>query len=101
VQVIAASSESGVPPDRLDWVVPTALVIGSEAHGVSLPLREEAKSARIATREVESLNAAVAAAVLLYEASRQRAGSDLTVGAKPVAHGATRAARGGRGKGRR
>lgn len=99
VQIIAASSESGVPPDRLDWRVPTALVIGSEAHGVSLPLRQEAKSVRIPTREVESLNAAVAAAVLLYEASRQRAGADLTVGAKPVASVA-RAARDGRGKGR-
>jgi TrmH family RNA methyltransferase len=101
VQVIAASSESGSPPDRLDWRAPTALVIGSEAHGVSLPLREEAKSVRIPTSEVESLNAAVAAAVLLYEASRQRAGSDLTVGAKSVAGGVTRAARDGRGKGRR
>jgi tRNA G18 (ribose-2'-O)-methylase SpoU len=50
-------------------------VIGSEARGVSIPLQQDAKAVRIRTRGVESLNASIAAAVLLYEASRQRAES--------------------------
>ena len=50
-----------------------ALVIGSEAHGVSEPLRSGAIGLTIPTVGVESLNAAVAAGILLYEARRQRA----------------------------
>jgi tRNA G18 (ribose-2'-O)-methylase SpoU len=50
-----------------------ALVIGSEGAGVSAAFREIARPLAIRTRQVESLNAAVAAAILLYEASRQRA----------------------------
>jgi TrmH family RNA methyltransferase len=73
MQVVAASSEHGEAPDGVDWTIPTALVIGSEAHGVSEALQRDAKAVRIPTRGVESLNAAIAAAVLLYEASRQRA----------------------------
>jgi TrmH family RNA methyltransferase len=73
IQVVAASSGQGDAPDRVDWTAPTALVIGSEAHGVSDELQRDAKAVRISTQGVESLNASIAAAVLLYEASRQRA----------------------------
>ena len=57
----------------LDLSVPCALVIGSEGHGISETLRRACLGARIPTRGVESLNAAVAAGVILYEACRQRA----------------------------
>lgn len=63
-------------PTRLSGVDLTrqcAFVIGSEAHGVSAPLRPGAIELSIPTLGVESLNAAVAASVLLYEARRQRA----------------------------
>lgn len=58
----------------IDWTRPAALVIGSEAHGAG------AEAHRLATGhiaipmagEVESLNAAVAASVILFEARRQR-----------------------------
>jgi TrmH family RNA methyltransferase len=50
-----------------------ALIIGNEAHGVGQPLRSAAHSITIPTAGVESLNAAAAASVLLYEARRQRA----------------------------
>jgi TrmH family RNA methyltransferase len=76
LQILAASAENGEPPDAVYWTVPSALVIGSEAHGVSDVMRQDAKAVRIATRGVESLNASIAAAVLLYEASRQRGGLD-------------------------
>jgi TrmH family RNA methyltransferase len=48
------------------------IVIGSEAHGVSPELRAKALPISIPTVGVESLNAAVAAGILLYEARRQR-----------------------------
>jgi TrmH family RNA methyltransferase len=73
LQVVAASPDFGEAPGRVDWTVPTVLVIGSEGRGVSLTMQQDAKAVRIPTREVESLNASIAAAVLLYEASRQRA----------------------------
>ncbi len=49
-----------------------ALIIGSEGRGVSRGLRAAALDLRIPTSGVESLNAAMACAVLLYEARRQR-----------------------------
>jgi TrmH family RNA methyltransferase len=50
-----------------------AIVIGSEGSGVNETLRHAATEIAIPTVGVESLNAAVAASVLLYEARRQRA----------------------------
>jgi len=55
-----------------DLTRPCALLIGSEARGVSPELRAAARPLSIPTVGVESLNAAVAAGILLYEASRQR-----------------------------
>jgi TrmH family RNA methyltransferase len=49
-----------------------AIVIGGEGRGVSQKLQARAEALRIPTSGVESLNAAVAAGVLLYEAWRQR-----------------------------
>jgi TrmH family RNA methyltransferase len=57
----------------VNWTQPWALVIGSEAHGIS-----EAAAALGQTRvrvpmaaKTESLNAAMAAAIILFEAQRQ------------------------------
>jgi RNA methyltransferase, TrmH family len=49
-----------------------ALAIGSEAHGVSDKLKKASREMCIPTTGVESLNAAMAASIILYEASRQR-----------------------------
>jgi RNA methyltransferase, TrmH family len=49
-----------------------AIVIGSEGHGVGRELQGIAEDVAIPTVGVESLNAAVAASVLLYETRRQR-----------------------------
>jgi TrmH family RNA methyltransferase len=49
-----------------------AIVIGSEGRGVSEALRSGALDLSIPTITVESLNAAVAAGIILYEARRQR-----------------------------
>jgi TrmH family RNA methyltransferase len=59
-------------PAHTDLTRPCALVIGNEARGVSEPLRTGAAGLSIPTGQVESLNAAVACGILLYEAWRQR-----------------------------
>jgi len=49
-----------------------ALIIGSEGRGVSDEFRSAALDLTIPTSGVESLNAAMAASIMLYEARRQR-----------------------------
>jgi TrmH family RNA methyltransferase len=51
---------------------PCAIVIGAEGRGVRPELAARATGLKIPTIGVESLNAAVAAGILLYEARRQR-----------------------------
>jgi len=55
-----------------DFTHRTAIVIGSEAHGVGERLRAASQDLHIPTSGVESLNAAIAASIVLYEARRQR-----------------------------
>jgi RNA methyltransferase, TrmH family len=74
VRIVATVPRGGVSMYDVDFTVPTALLLGGEGAGlpdclaaaadtrVSIPMRGA----------IESLNAAVAAAVLLYEAQRQR-----------------------------
>ena len=57
---------------RVDLTRPCALIIGNEARGVSAELRAAAVELFIPTERVESLNAALACGILLYEAWRQR-----------------------------
>jgi len=56
----------------VDLTARCGIIIGSEGRGVSAALAERATGLRIPTAGVESLNAAVAAGILLYEARRQR-----------------------------
>lgn len=58
----------------VDWTRPVALIVGSEAHGAGERARSLAQG-RVSipmASEVESLNAAVATAVILFEVVRQR-----------------------------
>jgi RNA methyltransferase, TrmH family len=59
-------------PGAADLSRRCALIVGNEAHGVSAAWRAAAQEISIPTTGVESLNAAVAAGILLYEARRQR-----------------------------
>ena len=70
--VYAAMPNKAEPPSAVDLTRNCALLIGSEAHGVSEQMRTGAIGLSIPTVGVESLNAAVAAGILLYEAQRQR-----------------------------
>jgi TrmH family RNA methyltransferase len=60
--------------DNKDYTKPTAFLIGNESNGLR---RETADTATCCIKipmlgEVESLNAAAATTVLMYEAARQR-----------------------------
>ena len=57
-----------------------ALIIGNEARGVCEELRGAALEVAIPTTGVESLNAAIAAGIMLYEARRQRTSRSPTPG---------------------
>ncbi|MEO8125864.1 MAG: RNA methyltransferase [Bryobacteraceae bacterium] len=72
IDVYAAMPEGLRSLTEIDLRRRCALVIGSEGRGVSTRLRSIAEDLRIPTAKVESLNAAMAAGILLYEASRQR-----------------------------
>jgi TrmH family RNA methyltransferase len=82
IQLVAAAPLGAVPYTRVDFRRPTALVFGNEAHGLdegviaacdvsaALPLHRGPRAGR--EGHAESLNLAATAAVLLYEAARQR-----------------------------
>ena len=74
VTVYAAMPDAAISAEAADLSRPCALVIGSEGKGVRRSICQRATGLRIPTTGVESLNAAVAAGILLYEARRQRAG---------------------------
>ncbi len=78
VKVWTTAVQGAEPAHRIDLAAPTALLIGNEGNGVPASLAGRADGALTipCPGPVESLNAAVAAGVLLYEASRQRALED-------------------------
>jgi TrmH family RNA methyltransferase len=57
-----------------DWSVPWALIVGSEAHGASAEARRLAAHRLVIpmASATESLNAGVAAGIILFEAGRGR-----------------------------
>jgi RNA methyltransferase, TrmH family len=68
------SAQPILAPWELDWCQPVALLVGNEGAGLPEEV-ERSADARIRipmATGVESLNAAAAAAVLFYEAARQR-----------------------------
>ncbi|MFP4322878.1 MAG: TrmH family RNA methyltransferase [Anaerolineales bacterium] len=75
VWVADAAAPKAQPYSQANLTRATVLMIGSEAHGVSHQARQQATGALMIpmARGVESLNSASAAAVLLFEAQRQRA----------------------------
>ena len=83
-QVCATDAEATLPYDQVDWRLPSALIVSNEAHGLSDQARRlagEIVTIPMAGR-TESLNAATAAAVILFEAARQRRVGSEHAGAK-------------------
>ncbi|MEX2285696.1 MAG: 23S rRNA (guanosine(2251)-2'-O)-methyltransferase RlmB [Planctomycetaceae bacterium] len=81
VSVVAATQHGSTDIGDFDFRAPTAIVIGNEGEGITAPLLEQCDATvRIPQQgSVGSLNAAVAAGIVLYEAARQRR----RVGANP------------------
>ena len=76
-RIFATDAGADQDYDAVDWTQPSALIISSEAHGLSARAREAAEGGLIGIPMqggTESLNAAMAATVVLFEAARQRRG---------------------------
>jgi RNA methyltransferase, TrmH family len=84
VRLVAATATASGPgprpqaPHEVDFRGPVALLIGGEPRGLpDAVLRSADAAVKIPLAPpVESLNAAIAASVILYEAARQRAGTE-------------------------
>jgi TrmH family RNA methyltransferase len=74
VNLLATSSHKGASIREVDWKTPVALLIGNEGAGLPKDLLAKADETIFIpqSRKVESLNAGIAASVILYEAARQR-----------------------------
>jgi TrmH family RNA methyltransferase len=78
-RVIAARPQGSIPWHRARLAGPTAILLGSEAHGISPAWEAAADAGRIALESVhlpmhgaaDSLNVSATAAVLAYESLRQ------------------------------
>ena len=74
LRVFLAAAGEGIPYTQADFRSPLALVVGGEAEGAS-PAASELADARVQIPMpggAESLNAAIAAGILLFEVVRQR-----------------------------
>jgi TrmH family RNA methyltransferase len=74
VRVVASSSHKGRALDQVDLTGPLALVVGNEGAGLPSEILSQADGQVTIphSARVESLNAGIAASILLYEAARQR-----------------------------
>ncbi len=69
----AADQQGTQRYDQVDWCAPSVLVVGNEANGISADLHDHCQLVAIPMHgAVESLNAAIAGSVVLFEAARQR-----------------------------
>jgi RNA methyltransferase, TrmH family len=74
IAIYAATLQNSNPYHVEDYTKPTALVVGTEATGLSKIWRTESTQNIIIPMqgEIDSMNVSVAAAILLFEAKRQR-----------------------------
>lgn len=74
IRTFTTALRDAAPVDQIDLAEPAAFIIGNEGNGVPEQIASLASEAITipCPGPVESLNAAVATSVLLYEASRQR-----------------------------
>ena len=79
LQIIAATEKTSTHYYSVDFTLPTAIIMGSEEDGVSPAyLKKSDKAVKIPiTGNTESLNVSVAAAVLIYEAVKQRIAANM------------------------
>ncbi len=73
-QILAAEAGGACRYDEVDWTKASTVIIGSESRGISEKSRKYLTSSVSIPLQggLESLNAAIAGAVILFEAARQR-----------------------------
>jgi len=73
-RVLATSSHKGIPLEQANLTGQVAVLVGSEGAGIGRELLAKVDEvvAIPHSPKVESLNAGVAASIVLYEAARQR-----------------------------
>jgi len=73
-RLLATSSHRGTPLPKISWTLPLAIFIGNEGAGLSSDLTSQMDETLMIPQaaHVESLNAGVAASIVLYEATRNR-----------------------------
>ncbi len=74
IRIAATSSHKGSPIDEVDFTQPACIFIGGEGAGISRGIISAADETIVIPQSasVESLNAGIAASIVLYEAARQR-----------------------------
>ncbi len=74
LNIYSATLQDAVPYHTQDYTEPTALVVGTEATGVTTAFREQSVQNIIIPMqgEIDSMNVSVAASILIFEAKRQR-----------------------------
>lgn len=72
VRLLATSSHAGTPLPEISWTLPLAIFIGNEGAGLSRELARQMDETLAIPQaaQVESLNAGVAASIVLYEAAK-------------------------------
>lgn len=68
----ALSQTAQIELTEANLAAPLALAVGSEGSGLSPEIAEASEALRVATKSVESLNAAISVSIALFEAFRQR-----------------------------
>ena len=73
VRLLATSSHKGTPLTEANWTLPLAIFIGNEGAGLPRELLHQMDETLVIPQsaQVESLNAGVAASIVLYEAARK------------------------------
>jgi 23S rRNA (guanosine2251-2'-O)-methyltransferase len=89
LRVIGSDADASLTARQTDLRGPVVIVVGSEGQGLGPAVRRRCDTVvRIPMRgRIDSLNAAVAGSILLYEASSQRGGERPLVGPEPGAPG--------------
>ncbi|MET0759805.1 MAG: RNA methyltransferase [Flavobacterium sp.] len=74
INFYCATLQNSTPYHTQDYTLPTALVVGTEATGLTQEWRDAATQNIIIPMqgEIDSMNVSVAAAILIFEAKRQR-----------------------------
>jgi TrmH family RNA methyltransferase len=74
IHFYSATLQNSTSYHTQNYTTPTALIVGTEATGLSQPWRDEATQNIIIPMQgaIDSMNVSVAAAILIFEAKRQR-----------------------------